>query len=390
MSIPFRRHSPARDPAVNCSGYSEPGSSDTQQKAAAGLVTALFKSEVPRSTTAAVDAIADYVDTTLRAVGPATTPAELLATPGGITADCAVSGSFKAKMSDELPRVLRVHFHDCTTLYFGEERFLNGPIAITLPEDTFHPEHVLAIRLGNASGEFFHRTRVDFPDQTSETTYAFQMVLRGDLALWYAASNTSSFVMDGYYDQRSSIESPPGTPPILLDYKMTADHLSVVRLRASNDTFTLNDDDTLFERGSVTFDSTQSGRTVTDVYTFNDFRVHYITDYDARTYERTIDGRINVTRNPFVEAGCMNGVYAFKTRTVLFSTFDTPATYESGELVTNGDVVTKFYSAANTPPGLPVPVNGMLVSNKVRNVGTFNYDVGNWLQAVYPLGQCGS
>ena len=282
---------------------------DTEQKAAAGLATALFKSEIPRSTTGAVDAMADYVDTTLRAVRAATTLAQLLATPGGVTANCDVSGSLKAKLSDALPRVLRVHFHDCTTLYFGFERFLDGPVAITLPAETLEPEHVLGVRLGNAQKEFFEQTRFEFPDQIDGTTYAFRMVLRGDLALWYAASNTSSFVVNGYYDQRSFIESPIGTPPILLGFKTTADHLSVVRVRAGNETFTLDDDDALFERGSVTFDATQPTISWTHAYSFNDFRARYITDYDALTYQRTMDGRINVTWPHFAEAGCVDGRY---------------------------------------------------------------------------------
>ncbi len=390
MSIPFRRAFTGAGLLLStAAATASPVVLDTEQKAAAGLATALFKSEIPRSTTGAVDAIADYVDTVLRAVNAVTAPTQLLATPGGITADCAVSGTFKARMSDAQPRVLRVHFHNCTTVYFGLERLLNGPIAITLPADTFEPEHVLGVRLGNAQKEFSEQTRFEFPDQIDGTTYAFRMVLRGDLALWYAASNTSSFAINGYYDQRSFIESPIGTPPILLGFKTTVDHLSVVRVRAGNETFTLDDDDTLFERGSVTFDATQPMISWTHAYTFNDFRARYITDYDARTYQRTMDGRINVTWPHFAEAGCVDGLYAVKTRVPLFSRFDSQATYESGELVTNGDVVTKFYSAANTPAGLPVPVNAMLVNNKVRNVGTFNYDVGDWLQAVYPLGQCG-
>lgn len=54
----------------------------------------------------------------------------------------------------------------------------------------------------------------------------------------------------------------------------------------------------------------------------------------------------------------------------------------------NGSVVASFYSNLNTPPDLPVPVNGMLLSMRVRNIGTFNYDVTNWFEAVGPVGQC--
>lgn len=361
---------------------------DTQQKAAAGLATVLFKSEVPRSTTGAVDAIADYVDTTLRAVRAAMTPAEVLATPGGITANCAVSGTFKAKMADELPRVLHVKFDNCTTLYFGTERFLNGPIAITLPQDSFQPEHVLGVRLGNTSAEFYEQTHYEQVDRIETSTYAFRMALRGDLAMWYAASGNSTFVMNGYYDQRALFEYPNGAPPDTLDFKTVADHLSVVRSRSSSEDGMLDDENTLFERGAVTFENTQQPwGTLTDVYSFNDFRVRYVTDYAAMTNQKTVDGKINVTWNSFAGPGCTNGLYSIKTRVPLLQP-DGEAIFRSGELVINGDVVTRFYSAANTPPGLPTPVNGMLVSMKVRDVGTFNYDVGNWLNAVYPLGQC--
>jgi hypothetical protein len=50
--------------------------------------------------------------------------------------------------------------------------------------------------------------------------------------------------------------------------------------------------------------------------------------------------------------------------------------------------VAKFYSAENTPPGLPVPVNGMLLNLRVRDVGTFNYDAADWFQALSPVGVC--
>jgi hypothetical protein len=35
-----------------------------------------------------------------------------------------------------------------------------------------------------------------------------------------------------------------------------------------------------------------------------------------------------------------------------------------------------------------VPVNGMLLNLRVRDVGTFNYDAATWLSALSPVGQC--
>jgi hypothetical protein len=71
----------------------------------------------------------------------------------------------------------------------------------------------------------------------------------------------------------------------------------------------------------------------------------------------------------------------------LFYSLDTTATFQSGELVVNG-AVARFYSATNTPPGLPAPVNGMLLNLRVRDVGTFNYDATDWFAALSPVGQC--
>jgi hypothetical protein len=248
---------------------------DSEQKAAAGLATALFKADVPRSTTASADAIADYVDTTLRSVRPAMTPAELLAAPNGITANCAVSGSFKARMADTLPRVLHVNFKDCTTLWFGIERFLDGPIVMTLPADTFQPEHVSDVRLGNDSAEFLEFMHSESPEQNSDDTFAFRMVLRGDLALWYATERTSTFVLNGYYDQRRQVEFPPGTPAQFYDFKTVADHLSVVLTRTTSESGLLDEDVHLLERGSVTLENTQPPPwgSWTDAYSFNDLRV---------------------------------------------------------------------------------------------------------------------
>ncbi|HKS55143.1 MAG TPA: hypothetical protein VJS12_07655 [Steroidobacteraceae bacterium] len=317
------------------------------------------------------------------------TPAALLATPAGITANCAVSGTFKAKMADELPRVLHVKFDDCTTLYFGIERFLDGPIVMTLPADTFQPEHVQNVRLGNDSAEFLELIHSQSPEQNSEDTYAFRIVLRGDLALWYAATRTSSLVMNGYYDQRRLLEFPPGTPAQFYDFKTVADRLSVVLSRTTSESGLLDNDLHVLEHGSVTFENTQPPPwgSWTDAYSFNDLRVRYIIDYAAMTNQETIDGKMNVTWNRFAGPGCMNGLYTFKTRVPLLQP-DGVAAFESGELVVNGDVVTRFYSAANTPPGLPTPVNGMLVNMKVRDVDTFNYDIGNWFTGLLPLSQC--
>ncbi len=365
---------------------------DTEQKAAAGVATALFKAETPRSVNGAIDTVRDYADLTLKMVNAATTPAALVATPGGITVNCVVSGSFTAKMADQQPRVLRVRFNDCRTLTFGFERRFNGPVIITLPADTFQPQNVLSIRLGNASGEFLEQVRFETAEQNDDITLAFDMALRGDISMTRLFNccewvGTSSFEMNGYFDNRTLTEAPPGTPAVFRSSKVVAQPLSVVR--TTNTADGVDEDDTLYARGSVSFDQIQPPPfgTFTDVHRFRDYHVRRIIDFVTPTDTLSVDGRLEVTWNPFVGFGCMNGLYAFKTRVPMVADLNSQA-FTSGELVVNGDVVTKFYSAANTPPSLPTPVNGMLLSMRVRDVGTFNYDTASWFSALTAVGHC--
>lgn len=362
---------------------------DTEQKAAAGVATALYKAEVPRWVNAVMDEVREYADFTLKTVNRATTPEALMSTPGGITINCSVSGSLQARMADALPRVLRVRWNDCVTSLVGFERKINGPVAITLPADTFRPQNVLAIRLGNASAEFLQQWRTESQEQNDDNTLAFHIALRGDIAMTRLFNccewlGSSSFVMKGYYDSQRMMENPVGTPPVLVGYKVDAERLRVIR--STNTANFVDEDDTRFRSGSVSFTHTQSN-VWTDAYEFYDYHLRRITDYDAWNEQLSMNGGMNVSWSPFDGAGCMQGLYAFNTRVPLIDEgFN--GSFESGELVVNDSVVASFYSNANTPPTLPTPVNGMLLNMQVRDVGTFNYDVASWYDALHPVGQC--
>lgn len=82
--------------------------------------------------------------------------------------------------------------------------------AITLPADTFRPQNALAIRFGNAGGEFSYRIRVETAEQIDEITEAFDVVLPGDISMTRLGDccewvGTSSFVMNGYVDNGSLV-----------------------------------------------------------------------------------------------------------------------------------------------------------------------------------------
>ena len=364
---------------------------DTEQKAAAGVATALFKSEVPRSVNTVIDDVRDYADFTLKTVNAATTPEALLGTPAGVTINCSVSGSLKARMANQSPRVLRVRWNDCVTSLRGLDRKINGLVAITLPADTFQPQNVLAIRMGNEAGEFLQQWRTETAEQNDDNTLAFRIALRGDISMVRQGNccqwiGTSSFVMNGYFDHRMMVENPVGSPAVLVGYKADVRRVSVVR--STNSVDGVDEDDTSFTKGSVSFIQNQPFYGVfSDDYKFNDYHVVKTTDYTTFTEQRSIDGRLNVTWSPFATAGCTNGLYAFKTRVPLSGQLFS-GSFDSGELVVNGSVLARFFSSANTPPSLPTPVNGMLLSMRVRDVGTFNYDVASWNDALYPVGQC--
>ena len=365
---------------------------DTEQKAAAGVATAFWTSGGPPPMLGGItDNIRTFTDYALRTVNVATTPTALMSTPAGITIACGISGTLHVRMADAQPRVLRIRWRDCVEDTFGLIRTLEGPMSITLPADTFRPQNVLAIRFGNDAGELLEKHRNDTPEQIDEVTKAYNIALKGDISMarlfdcceWVG---TSSFVMNGYVDDRVNTEFPPGSPPVFIGFKATADRLAVVR--TTNSANGIDEDDTLIERGSLRFDQTQPPPYGfwSDDYRFRDYRVRRIVDFNAFNEQRTVDGRIEVTWSHLATAGCIDGLYSFRTHAPVVTDFATGSM--SGKLGVNGSVIANFYSAANTPPSLPTPVNGMLLNMRVRDVGTFNYDVPSWFTVANAVAQC--
>ena len=111
-----------------------------------------------------IDSIRHDTHLMLRRIDAVTTPAALMSTPGGVTIACGISGNILVRMADEQPRVLRVNWRNCVEDEFGQSRTFIGPMAITLPADTFRPQNLLAIRFGNDANEFLEKARFEEPE----------------------------------------------------------------------------------------------------------------------------------------------------------------------------------------------------------------------------------
>lgn len=369
---------------------------DTEQKAAAGVSAAFFTShEVPLYVHVTIEAVRRHTDRALESVAAITTPEALMATRGSITIPCAMAGTLTARMANALPRVLKLEWNGCVMDVDGWQRTYNGPAAITLTSDSFEPETLQSIRFGNAAGDFTEQYRIETAEQIDTVTNSIDLVVRGDISMTRTFGGfgdvigTSSYEMRGHMDDHRLLEFPDGSPSYENTVKIVLQRLTAIESTTVSDTGTLYDDDLQLLSGALTILQSQPAPygDTTQAYTFNAYQVRKITDWDAFSSQLFVNGRVNVTWNPFFGSGCTDGVYAFRTREPLVSSLAT-GQLESGNLTVNGDVVARFFFAATVPPQLPMPVNGMLVNMRVKNVGTFNYDAASAHEALYPIGQC--
>ena len=368
---------------------------DSEQKAAAGVAAAFFTShEVPLMTGISVETVRRQVELALDALQAATTPELLIATRGDITIPCAAAGTLKARMSKALPRVLRLQWDGCVMDVLGYQRTYNGPAAITLVADTFEPERVTSIRLGNASGDFTEQLRTESPEQIDNITKSINLLVRGDISMERAFGGfgevvgQSSYELHGFTNEDVLLEFPTGEPSQQYTYRVDMKRLTVIESTTISDTGMLYDEDLQLLSGRLSIIQEQPFYGVTtQAYKFNGYHVRVISDWDVFSSQTFVNGRINVTWNPNFGSGCTDGVYAFKTRAPLIRSFNSEI-LESGHLVVNGTARARFYTADNVPRRLPTPVNGMLVNLQVDDLGTFNYDAPSLWFALYPAAQC--
>ncbi len=251
------------------------------------------------------------------------------------------------------------------------------------------------IRLGNATAEFVEQFRNEAYDQIDNVTNSHNVILRGDISMTRAFNGlgdfigSSSYEINGYKNDRRLVEFPNGDPSVILGSKLVAERVMMIESTTMSDTGAVFDDDVRLQRGSLTHTGTSPppyGVTIQG-YKFDGYHVRRISDYDAWTSQLFVDGKVNITWNPFFGSGCMNGPYSFRTRAPLVNSLSSDVV-DSGDVVVNGSVRARFYLPTTVPRTLPAPVNGMLVSVRVADLGTFNYDAASAREALMPVGGC--
>lgn len=363
---------------------------DTEQKAAAGVSSGIFLGQfVTGSAYSVTSRPLEYADRALRAVRRATTVAALRAAKDWTTIACAKAGSISVRLTGTSPGLLTVRWNACAIREFGIDRTFNGPVFIALASDTLAPTRVPSIRLGALGEDFTEQVHEAYPDQITDTTYATNLRLRGSIAtfdgmLEEGVPISSEYKVDGVQEYLSWAQLTDGRPPQASGLRVVADKLDV----NSTVRFGMQYEETVEYTGRLTRTETVAPpwAEYTDRYVLNEFRVRQQTDYAALTLRLAVDGRIAVAWNPLSGSGCMDGEYAFRTRTPLLRNADSTI-YDAGELVVNGSVVGRFYSANAVPPGRPTPVNGQALELRVRDVGTFFYDADS-PNVLRTIGQC--
>ena len=359
---------------------------DSGQKATAALTTGFtVLSEPALSLWSTVDQTRRVAETALTLVSGSTTPAALLKKPAGITIPCAISGSATAQLARTFPRVLKLRWNACLyTDFDGYPRERNGSTEITLLSDTFTPERIAGIRQGSAGSDFTETRTIIDPEQNSYSTWSVNLRIVGLIPMVREFPRYGLFVgpyafeMSGFYRGQSRYELPdPQEPTYESDSVQTYEYVIACGANAySNSQTQLSEDLTLhwgtFER------TTQSTGWPADTTRFSvqGLRVRSDSEFVNWTRADRVDGSIDYHWSEVFGPSCLSGEYRFKTVTPLSrSMFDGNGALTAGDLRINGSTRAQFFSAANTPPSLPVPQNGMLAHVTIAGVGEFDYDV---------------
>jgi hypothetical protein len=366
-------------------GHAAPVIIDSEQKAQAALVTTMG---VPQQTTQELRGATDFargkVEDALKQLAAATTPATLARSRDGIRLPCGVSGELAASLTRGYPRTLILRWSACRYVDIdGRSRGRDGLIEVLLLSDSFTPERVAGIRVGSATTDFLETRHIDEDGQITDESNYVNLRITGLIPMIRAFPLYGYFVGAFVYEQTgftrgvARYEYPIGAPIQTSDSMLAFDHVMASGALTYNDAKTFLTENLQLHWGTVTREAAYTGSPdSTGSYTVDNLQLRSETDFTSWTQKQWLNGRIDYEWRSDFPSACLSGPYSFRTTAPL----NGPAfsgVFESGNLLINEALRAQFYSAANTPPAVPVPQQGMLINLRAPAAGNFTYDVPN-------------
>lgn len=379
--------------ACGALAHAAPVAIDSEQKAQAALVTAMAIPQTAQEARFAADYARSRLEDGLRQLAAATTPAALIRSREGIHLPCGISGELVASMSRGFPRTLKLQWNSCHySDSDGRTYSRHGAVEALLFSDTFTPERVGSIRLGSADQDLVETRHIAEDGQVTDDTTSTNARVTGVIPMVRAFPLYGYFVgpfayeLTGFIRGVSEIEYPIGAPIQVSDASTAYDHVIASGSLTYNDAKTYLTESLQVHWGTVTHNSSYTGSPdSTSSYSADNLRVRSETDFTTWTQKQWIDGRIDYEWPNTYPSVCLSGPYSFRTTTPLSG----PAfsgTFSTGDLLINGALRAQFYSAANVPPALPVPQQGMLIQLQAPAAGNFTYDVPHVYAVKFNLG----
>jgi len=350
-----------------------------ERDAAAGLVTAFqLRTEVPWQVAVLTYRTRDYTDRALRILAANTTPAALLATPGGQSFPCAISGSVNARLSRTLPRTLKLEWTACV-FENGIRHSLTGPGEVVLPADTFSPAFAKSVRVGNATRDLTDQLdllntdpgvpstlntlnvrmagNVPLARETDtdlfEGSFAYELSGRAYERVYFQRAGEG----DTFFAQEMSITATNGHVSGFLDYGLRDD----LRISGQFDWWTRQD------ASSQEPEYTDSSRIDAD-----GLRLQTVWDETAGAQKFLIQGRVAYTWPQGYDMNCSNTVYSYDTRIPARRApgYNGLDFYAAGKIVINGNTTARFSLVGNPDEGQVL----MHTDLDVTGVGSFDYE----------------
>ena len=366
---------------------------DTEQKATAAFITAYHSTESTYHHDVTIPGSILLGLRALQTASQATTPVALTTLPAGVEVPCATSGSMVARMAPQMPRVFRFEWRQCRYPQDGYDQTLDGTGEMVLLSDSFTPDKVASLRLGSQGRDLVQTQILSFPSFSVRNDNLRNILLVGNIPMKDLRSlvpnsfTPFTYLVNGFVDlqQTSQFGSDPAS---VNGQRETFDAVTYTGTATSNADGTRSDTDrtTLFGKLTYTRREPPPYGTWNEIYRFLGYRVHDTFDWAGLESSQTIDGGLDLTWGPF-GAGCLSGAYDFRTKSPIRRQMTGSQSYTGGEIAINGERVS-LYTAANVPPTLPVPINGLLVHIEAPGVGTFNYDVNDLLNGLRPVSRC--